>query len=75
MVYDISVENGFKLKGIITHKVSDEEKNIGYMYSYSNTSKLLRGLYIEDKLYTVSENQIKVNELKDLKQIADLKIK
>lgn len=75
MVYDISVENGFKLKGIITHKVSDDEKNSGYMYSYSNTSKLLRGMYIEDKLYTVSENQIKVNELKDLKQIADLKIK
>ena len=73
MVYDISVENGFKLKGIITHEISDEEKNTGY--SYSNTSKLLRGMYIEDKLYTVSENQIKVNELKDLKQIADLKIK
>ena len=73
MVYDISVENGLKLKGIITHEISDEEKNTGY--SYSNTSKLLRGMYIEDKLYTVSENQIKVNELKDLKQIADLKIK
>lgn len=73
MVYDISIKDGFKLKGIITHNVDDNEKNNSYSYLY--TSKLLRGMYIEDNLYTVSETEIKVNKLNDLKQIANVKIK
>ena len=36
--------------------------------------RLLRGLYIEDNLYTVSEDYIKVNKLKDLEEISSLKV-
>ena len=65
-VYNINLE-GFKLKGVINH-----EKNNPYYYY---PSKLLRGLYIENNLYTVSETEIKVNKLNDLTEISKLKIK
>ena len=66
-VYHINLE-GFKLKGVINH-----EKNKTENYYYY-PSKLLRGIYIEDDLYTVSETEIKVNNLNDLKEISNLKI-
>lgn len=68
-VYNINLENGFNLKGVITHEKSESE------YSYYNNSKLLRGLYIEDNLYTVSENAIKVNKLDNLDEISKLSLK
>ena len=68
-VYNIDLKNGFKLKGIINH-----EKTRNNYYYYGSNSKLLRGLYIDDNLYTVSEDYIKVNKLDDLKEISSLKI-
>ncbi len=70
-VYKINLENGFKLKGIITHEAPQKNKN---SYYYYNSSKLLRGLYIEDNLYTVSETAIKVNNLDTLELVDELKI-
>ena len=67
-VYNINVQDGFKLKGVITH----EKTNATYYYS---NSKLLRGLYIDNNLYTVSETMIKVNELDSLKAMGKLKLK
>lgn len=68
LVYNINVQDGFKLKGVITH----EKTNATYYYS---NSKLLRGLYIDNNLYTVSETMIKVNELDSLKAVGELKLK
>ncbi len=65
-VYNIDLENGFKLRGIINH----EKKSNRYYYS-----KLLRGLYIDDNLYTVSEDMIKVNRLEDLEQVTSLNLR
>lgn len=67
-IYNINVQDGFKLKGVITH----EKTNATYYYS---NSKLLRGLYIDNNLYTVSETMIKVNELDSLKAVGELKLK
>ena len=67
-VYHIDLE-GFKLKGVINHK-----KDTTPRYYYY-PSKLLRGLYIDDNLYTVSESEIKINKLEDLKEISNLKLK
>lgn len=67
-VYNINIQDGFNLKGIITH----EKERSTY---YNNTTKLLRGLYIDNNLYTVSETAIKVNELESLKQVSEIKIK
>lgn len=71
-VYNIDLTNGFNLKGIITHE-SDTNKNLSY--SYYGNSKLLRGLYIDKNLYTVSETAVKVHDLETLKQISELKLK
>ena len=71
-VYKINIEDGFKLKGVITHEV--KEKNTTYNYYY-NASKLLRGMYIENNLYTVSETAVKVNNLDTLDLVSELKIK
>lgn len=68
-IYNIDLEKGFDLKGVITHE-KDEKKSY---YGYS--SKLLRGLYINDNLYTVSEKAVKVNRLSDLEQLSEIKIK
>ena len=67
IVYNINLK-GFKQRGIITHQKSNEKD----YYSYNR--KLLRGLYIEDNLYTISEDYIKVNDLKDLKEISNIKV-
>ena len=70
-VYKINLKDGFQYKGTITH-----EKENSYKYSYSKSySKLLRGLYIEDNLYTISENKIKVNNIDTLEQVCELEIK
>lgn len=71
-VYKINIEDGFKLKGVITHEV--KEKNTTYNYYY-NASKLLRGMYIDNNLYTVSETAVKVNNLDILDLVSELKIK
>ena len=72
-VYNLNLEDGFKLKGTIEH-ASTSNKNNKYNY-YGYESKLLRGLWIENDLYTVSEDMIKVNNLDDLSLISELKIK
>ena len=69
-VYNINLTNRFTLKGTITHEKTESK----YAY-YNNASRLLRGLYIDDNLYTVSEDYIKVNRLNDLQEISQLKIK
>ena len=72
-VYKINLTDGFKLKGTITHEKPHTEK---YVYYYGTIgSKLLRGMYIDENLYTVSENAVKVNNLDTLEQVSELKIR
>ena len=73
LVYNLNLEQGFKYKGLIAHE--NVKTNNKYSYSYSYTTKLLRGMYIENNLYTVSENALKVNALDTLDLISELKIK
>ena len=68
-VYKINLTDGFKLKGTITH-----EKDTTKTYYYGTNSKLLRGLYIDDNLYTVSETAVKVNNLETMEPVSELKI-
>ena len=71
LVYNINLKDGFKLKGIVTH----EKKKNNNQYSYYYNSKMLRGLYIDENLYTISEDAIKVNKLNTLEQVSELKLK
>ena len=68
-VYNINLENGFTLKGVINHERSESTNY------YNRNSKLLRGLYIEDDLFTVSEEAIKVNKLDNLDEISNISLK
>lgn len=69
-VYNINLNDGFKLKGTITHVKTTSSK----LYYYGTTSKLLRGLYIDENLYTVSETAVKVNNLDTLEQVSEINI-
>ena len=71
LVYKLNLEDGFKLKGTITHEKRQTQNKYSYYY---NTSKMLRGLYISNNLYTVSETTIKVNNLENLDLLYELKI-
>lgn len=68
-VYKINVQDGFSLKGIINHDKTSSK------YTYWNNSRLLRGLYINDDLFTVSEDYIKVNRLDNLDMISQLNVR
>lgn len=74
-VFDISVENGIELKGNITHdsginEEDDEEDIYGYGYDYGYSIK--RALYIDNVLYTISDNMVKMNSLEDLSGISSI---
>lgn len=71
LVYKLNLEDGFNLKGTITHEKRQTQNKYSYYY---NTSKMLRGLYIGNNLYTVSETAIKANNLENLDLLYELKI-
>lgn len=69
-VYNIDLDNGFVKKGTITHELGSDNSG----YSYRTLTHLLRGLYIEDNLYTISERMIKINNLDTLEELKEIKI-
>lgn len=72
-VYNIDLENGFKLKGRITH--IPQEDYIRYGQSYHRDDNYVeRAMYINDTLYTLSKGKIKANKLDDLSEIKTLPI-
>lgn len=74
-VFNVS-KKGFELKGKIDHseggKSSVSDYWHGYNY-YDNTVK--RSLYIDDSLYTFSNNFIKINKLSDLELVNTVELK
>ncbi len=73
-VYNLTLENGFELKGRITHLDADDESLMKSGYYYDSTNAIKRALYIDDALYTISDAKILANSLGDLSQISELKI-
>lgn len=71
-VYKINLDSGFSYRGTITHENTSSEKNTYYSYG---KSKMLRGLYIENNLFTISESKIKVNDIETLNQVSELDLK
>lgn len=60
-VYSLDIANGFNLRGIITHDVNSN------VYTSD-----IRGLYIDDILYTVSNKEIKANNIDTLAEIKEV---
>ncbi len=69
LVYNINLKDGITLKGKVVHEGTSSK------YSSYNNTRLLRGAYIGNNLYTISEDMIKVNSLDDLKQLSELKLR
>ncbi len=61
-VFNLDLDNGFVLKGRITHT-----NESGAYYDYQ--SQIRRSLYIDNVLYTVSNKMIKMNNLVDLNEM------
>lgn len=72
-VYNIDLENGFKLKGKISHISGEEYLKAGGSW-FDSSKNVERILYINDDLYTVSKSMIKANDINSLKQKGELVI-
>jgi len=65
-VYQVSIKEGFKLKGVITHDEDDQQQQTT---NWNNYPQITRSLYIDNALYTISNNLVKINDLDDLSEI------
>jgi uncharacterized secreted protein with C-terminal beta-propeller domain len=68
-VFDITIEEGIRLKGRISHNEGSEEflKSGRYYYGFENSIK--RSLYMAEVLYTLSNEMIKMSDLSNLEEI------
>ena len=72
-VYNVDLENGFKLKGKISH-ISEEEYLKSGSYWYNSSKNVERILYINDDLYTISKGMIMANDINNLNLKGQLEI-
>ena len=71
-VFNLTLPNGFELRGGITHQDTTASQE-SYWYGDYNRN-VNRSLYIGNTLYTLSNSMVKLNSLTDLKQIAEVKL-
>ena len=69
MIYNVDLENGFILKGMISHKQIED----GYM-DYDYTKNVERIIYIGNNIFTLSKGLIKVTNLDTMDEIESLEI-
>lgn len=68
-VYNVNLEDGFEFKGRISHYDEGEvEDKSGYYWN--GNKNILRSLYMNDTLYTFSNEILKANELEGLDEIS-----
>jgi uncharacterized secreted protein with C-terminal beta-propeller domain len=73
-VYKLNLD-GFEYKGRITHRGDDENLNGGERWYWgSSSSDITRSLYIDNVLYTISKNMVKMNSLEDLSEINSINL-
>jgi hypothetical protein len=71
-VFDITLEDGIELKGIVEHGEDTSENDDVYRYDYGSSIK--RTLYIGEVLYTFSDNWVMMNSLDDLSEINSIEL-
>ncbi len=72
-VFELTLEDGFELKGRVTHADAGQFLKSGYYYGDDSTS-VKRSLYMDDTLYTISDKKIKMNYLRGLGDINEVDI-
>lgn len=71
-VFETSLNHGFDLKGRISHSEIDIQQDNYWGRDYDNSIK--RTFYIDEVLYTVSNNLIKANNLNDLHEVNSIEL-
>ena len=66
-VFSISVDNGISFRGNISHDLETQHEDESYYYGSGNS--IQRTLFIENVLYTISTNMIKMNNLETLAEL------
>lgn len=74
-VFNITPEDGIKLRGTITHEPIDESNHTTNVYTTNRAYSVKRTLYIDNVLYTISNKMIKMNSLEDLSEINSIELK
>ncbi len=67
-VLNITLEDGFKLRGKVSHMDDYEEQ----MYYWGSPGAVRRSMYMDDVLYTVSAQKIMMNDLNNLTAIKSI---
>ena len=67
-VFSVDIENGFVLKGSVTH--ADNKNNEPYYYA----PQVTRVLYMDNTLYTISSSLVKANSLDDMSEIKSVEL-
>ncbi|MEM2210265.1 MAG: beta-propeller domain-containing protein [Nitrososphaerales archaeon] len=70
-IIHISLKDGIRVMGKVTHVDDINFIRSGYINS---NYEIKRSLYINNILYTISNEKIKANDLSDLKEIANIKL-
>ncbi|MCA9487600.1 MAG: beta-propeller domain-containing protein [Nanoarchaeota archaeon] len=68
-VYNLDLEEGFQYKGRITHYDEGEVEDKSGYYWYGNKN-IIRSLYMDNTLYTFSNEMLKANDLMNLDEIS-----
>ena len=71
VVYGLTLEKGFELKGKITHRKAEENQK----YSYDYSKKVERIIYIKDNLFTLSKGLIKATNMNTMEEKGEVEIK
>jgi inhibitor of cysteine peptidase len=68
-VYNLTLEDGFILKGKVTHYDTNEAFEKSGEYFYGGQSEITRSMYINDVLYTLSQSRLQLNDLGSLETL------
>jgi len=74
LLYHVSSERGFELKGQITHQPQGKITDLQRTGQYDYNRDISRSLYIQDILYTISNGYIKAHDLISLDEIGGIQI-
>lgn len=71
-VYHLSLENGFSLDGKVTHYDTNEAFQKSGEHFFGGQSDIIRSIYIENVLYTLSQNRLQLNDLTSMETLGVL---
>ena len=69
-VFKLTIEDGFELKGTISHM----DENWENPYTYWRGPFVRRSLYIEDNIYTISNGMVKINDMDTIDEIKAIEL-